>query len=186
VPRLIVINGPPGCGKSTLAQMYADEHSLTLMLDIDLLRSSIGRWREDLRSAGLLARAIALAAARTHLTAGHDVVIPQYLGRPEFLEQLENLARETGASFDEIVLIDSKASALRRFAERGRPAAGPVAAQAHDRAGHRGGTDELSAMYDRLIVLLASRPAARVVPTTSGQADQAYRDLLRTLRQEPV
>jgi cytidylate kinase len=32
VPRLIVINGPPGCGKSTLAQMYADEHSLTLML----------------------------------------------------------------------------------------------------------------------------------------------------------
>ena len=98
MPRLIVINGPPGCGKSTLAQMYADEHSLTLMLDIDLLRSSIGRWREDLRSAGLLARAIALAAARTHLTAGHDVVIPQYLGRPEFLEQLENLTRETGAS----------------------------------------------------------------------------------------
>ena len=43
MPRLIVINGPPGCGKSTLAQMYADEHSLTLMLDIDLLRSSIGK-----------------------------------------------------------------------------------------------------------------------------------------------
>lgn len=43
--------------------MYADEHSLALMLDIDLLRSSIGRWREGPRSAGLLARAIALAAA---------------------------------------------------------------------------------------------------------------------------
>lgn len=181
MPRLIVINGPPGCGKSTLAQMYVDEHSLTLNLEIDRLRSSIGRWRDDPRAAGTLARAIALAAARTHLAAGHDVVIPQFLGRPAFLEQLENLARETGARFDEIVLIDSKDNALHRFAERGRQAAGP-AAEAHELADHRGGTEELAAMYNRLMALLPSRPAARIVPTTSGEAGKAYRDVLRTLR----
>lgn len=32
-------------------------------------------------AARLLARAIALSAARTHLAGGHDVVIPQFLGR---------------------------------------------------------------------------------------------------------
>lgn len=47
-------------------------------LDIDRVRNMIGRWRDEPEIAGLLARSIALAAARTHLTAGHDVVIPQF------------------------------------------------------------------------------------------------------------
>ena len=97
------------------------------------------------RRRGLLARAIALAAARVHLAAGHDVVIPQFLGRPEFLEQLEGLAHETGADFHEIVLLDSKQNVLRRFAKRCRQARGP-AADAHGRADHLGGMEELSAM----------------------------------------
>jgi len=42
VPRLILLNGPPAAGKSTLAQMYADEHPLTLNLDIDKIRSLLG------------------------------------------------------------------------------------------------------------------------------------------------
>jgi predicted kinase len=180
VPRLIVINGPPGCGKSTLARRYADEHSLALNLDIDRLRSSIGRWRDDLRTAGLLARVIALAAARVHLAAGHDVVIPQFLGRADFLDQLENLARDTGAAFCEIILLDSKDNALHRFAERGRQADGH-ARDAHEIAGHRGGVAELSAMYDRLICLIAARPGAVVIPTRNGQVEQAYQDVLSAL-----
>jgi predicted kinase len=109
---MIVLNGPPGCGKSTLAQMYVDAHPLSLNLDIDRVRSLIGRWRDEPYQAGLLARAIALAAARTHLAAGHDVVMPQFLGRPTFLEQVERLAGEVGAHFHEIVLLDSKETAL--------------------------------------------------------------------------
>jgi predicted kinase len=111
---MIVLNGPPGCGKSTLARMYADEHPLALNLDVDRVRSLIGRWRDDPHAAGLLARAIALAAARVHLAAGHDVVIPQFVARLPFLEQAEEVA-------------------------------------------------------------------AKVVPTRSGQVDQAYRDFLRSL-----
>ncbi|MGH3734721.1 MAG: AAA family ATPase [Micromonosporaceae bacterium] len=64
MPRLIVLNGPPGCGKSTIAEMYAERHPFALNLDIDRLRAQLGRWRDDPGAAGLLARRIALAAAR--------------------------------------------------------------------------------------------------------------------------
>jgi hypothetical protein len=70
-----------------LAHRYVEEHPLTLNLDIDRIRDLIGGWRDDPSAAGLLARAVALSAARTHLAAGQDVVIPQFLGRAEFLEQ---------------------------------------------------------------------------------------------------
>lgn len=38
--------------------------------------------------------------------------------------------------------------------------------------------EELSAMDDRPTSVVASRPAAKIVPTRDGQADQAYRDFL--------
>ncbi|MGH3945087.1 MAG: hypothetical protein ACRDSI_08605 [Pseudonocardiaceae bacterium] len=129
------------------------------------------------RTAGLLARAIALAAARTHLAAGHDVVIPQFLGRATFIEHIERLAHEVGADFHEIVLLDSKENTLRQFAET-QPCSNVEAQEMLERSG---GLDELSAMYDGLLSVLASRPTAKVVPTTSGQVEQAYQDLLSTL-----
>jgi predicted kinase len=181
VPRLILLNGPPGCGKSTLAQMYVDNHPLALNLDIDRVRSLIGRWRDDAHAAGLLARAIGLAAARSHLASGHDVVIPQFLGRLPFIEEVERLALEVGADFHEIVLVDSKENALRRFAERSRSAADPAHVEAQEMLDRSGGVEELSAMYDRLGSVVAARPTAKVVPTYSSQVEQAYRDFLSSL-----
>ncbi|HEU5420892.1 MAG TPA: AAA family ATPase [Streptosporangiaceae bacterium] len=172
--RLIVLNGPPGCGKSTLAALYADGHPLVLNLDIDQVRASIGGWRDDRHNAGLLARSIALAAARVHLTAGHDVIIPQFLGRPEFLIQLEKLAGECAAGFAEVVLLDSRENVLGRFAGRAADPAQP-------RIQHATGAVELAEMYDRLLALLPSRPAAVIVPVAAGQVEQAYQDLLRAL-----
>jgi 2-phosphoglycerate kinase len=43
VARLILLNGPPGIGKSTLAQRYVDDHPLALNLDIDSVRRLLGR-----------------------------------------------------------------------------------------------------------------------------------------------
>jgi predicted kinase len=159
--------------------MYVDEHPLALNLDVDRIRGLIGRWRELADQSGSLARDIALAAARTHLAAGHDVVIPQFLGRPAFLEQVEDLAREVGADFHEIVLLDSKQNALRRFVDRA--ASDPAHAAASEMLMRNGGLSELSTMYDRLLAIIASRPTARVVPTTDGQPEQAYQDFLNSL-----
>jgi predicted kinase len=169
MPRLILLNGPPACGKSTLAHRYVDEHPLALNLDVDEVRGLLGRWRDDPHSAGLLARDIALAAARVHLTAEHDVIVPQFLARTTFIEQLADLARHTAASFHEIVLLDSRENILRRFAER--PATDPRHVEAV----------ELSAMYDRFTAMLALRPAARVVHVREGEVAETYRAVLHSL-----
>jgi hypothetical protein len=161
--------------------MYVDEHSLALNLDIDRLRDLIGQWRADPHSGGLLARDIALAAARTHLGAGHDVVVPQFLGRPEFIVQLEHLTNEVGAEFHEIVLLDSKENVLRRFAERSRAALDPAHTDAQEMLDRAGGAGELAAMYDRLLSVVASRPSVKIVTTEDGQVDQAYRDFISSL-----
>jgi predicted kinase len=162
VPRLILLNGPPGCGKSALARMYVDQHPLALNLDIDRIRDLLGQWRSDPHAAGLLARGIALAAARTHLAAGHDVVVPQFLGRLTFIEQAEQVAAEAGASFHEVVLLDSKENSAARGAGRASAA-------------------ELPEMYDRLLAVVAERPGTKTVGTRDGDIDGAYRAFVAVL-----
>ena len=182
MPRLILLNGPPACGKSTLARRYVEDHPLALNLDVDRVRSLLGRWRDEPHAAGLLAREIALAAARVHLAAGHDVVVPQYLGRMTFIEQLDGLARATGAAFHEVVLLDSAENTLRRFAERARAAAEPGPGGDWALVEHGGRfDDDLSATHDRLLAVLAARPGARVVQVQDGAVDRTYRAVLRAL-----
>ena len=147
----------------------AEEQPLALCLDIDLLRRSLGRWDEHPRQSGLLARELAVAAARTHLLSGHAVVVPQFLGRLEFVERLESLAREVGATFRHVALMDSKQNAIARFLAR---AAAPEALGQHrEAAALAGGEAGLARMYDALLAVLAARPDAVVVPSVAGDLD---------------
>jgi predicted kinase len=178
--RLVLLNGPPACGKSTLAHRFVEEHPLSLNLDIDRIRSMIGRWRDEPHAAGLLARDVALAAARTHLISGHDVVLPQFLGRLPFIEQLEGLARDVDAVFHEIVLLDSKRNILRRFAERSQAAEDPAHVEAQEMI-DRSVLEDLSMMYDRLLSVIDERPHAKIVHIEEGKVDLAFRAVLSNL-----
>lgn len=161
MPSLILLNGPPAVGKSTLAQCYADDHPLTLVLDIDRVRAQIGGWRDKPARSGRLAREIALAAARTHLAAGLDVVVPQLVGRLEFIERLEAAAGAAGARFREVFLLDEKEDLQARYRERRRLEA---AAARPDPAISTDKTDaELAGSYDELLAVIAARPATAVI-----------------------
>jgi len=102
--RLVLINGAPGSGKSTLAEALGRDQPLTLALDVDGIKHSLGQWGEDLLTSGFHARRLTLAVAREQLSAGYDVVIGQYLARTDFIEDLERLAAELDARFFEFVL----------------------------------------------------------------------------------
>jgi predicted kinase len=114
---LLLINGAPGVGKTTLAQRYAQEHPLALLIEIDAIRTQLGQWAE-LEASRLVARDLAEALARAHLRNGYDVVVPQYLGRPEFRARLQRLAGEVGAAFVEVLLTDDTDRITRRFRQR--------------------------------------------------------------------
>ncbi len=114
ITRLIHVNGPPGIGKSAVARRYADDHPLTLLLEIDGLRVALGGWDQH-EDSKLVARELALVMAESHLRSDHDVVVPQFLGREEFIVSLEAVARRCGARFVEILIEDTCSAAGERF-----------------------------------------------------------------------
>jgi len=174
VARLIVLNGPPAVGKSTIAQCYVDDHPFALNLDLDSIRRLLGRWRDDVNQAGQLARAMTLTLAREHLGNGYDVVLPQYLGNPLFLQQAEAVAADAGADFFEFVLMDDRDGVVRRFNERTVRAESVTHVDAGRSVAGLGGDDLLFAMYDRLLLVIGARPKARVVNCPEGAIDAVY------------
>jgi predicted kinase len=118
VTRTVLINGVPGSGKSTVAQLLARGTPMALALDIDGIKHALGQWESDPTGAGRQARRIALAAAEAHLATGHDVIMGQYLARTEFVEQLEQLSRRLGSRFFEFVLVVDQPTLRARLEHR--------------------------------------------------------------------
>jgi hypothetical protein len=106
------------------------------------------------------------------------VVVPQYLARPTFIEQVEALAADVDATFVEVVLMDSKENVVRRFVRRSEASAVPAHRAAEALLGRSGGLPELARMYDRLLANVATRPSARIIQAEEGALDRAYAALL--------
>jgi hypothetical protein len=151
---------------------------MTLSLEQDVVRGLLGGWRTREAESGTLARDLCVAMARIHLLAGRDVVVPQFVANPDYLDRLLELGRHVGAQTIEFVLLDDLGSAERRFharindprlAEHQR-----VAAAFIEEAG--GYAHE----YSRLARCLADRELVEV-RSVEGDPDETYRAVLAHL-----
>ncbi|WP_295125275.1 AAA family ATPase [uncultured Leifsonia sp.] len=181
--RLVLVNGAPGSGKSTVARALAERASvggaeaLALALDVDQLKHALGGWENDPTASGLHARRLALALAAEQLRSGRDVFVGQYLARPEFVEALDALAQRCAASFHEYVLVVDAERLAARLRSR---ALRPTRAE-HDVNNRLVGPADVPELIRSLEPLLAVRPRT-VRIDANGALEETVAAIDATLR----
>lgn len=118
-PKLIFLNGPIAAGKSTIAQMYADNHAFAMVLSIDDFVGSMGKWLENEEKARELSLEYILQIAQAHLKTGYDVVVPYLLEKTADIERLEAVVAESGAVLFEFALIAPHDEIIEKAIKRG-------------------------------------------------------------------
>jgi hypothetical protein len=107
--------------------------------------------------------------------------MPQYLGRTGEIDGFAAAARAAGAEFREIVLLDGRQESVDRFARRGADGELPWHHQVQDIVERNGGAELLARMHDQLTEVIATRPAAVVLPSSEGATQDTYQALLTIL-----
>ena len=106
--------------------MLAADDPATLVLDVDVVVGMIAGWREDFWGTLPAARRLGAAMARAHLSAGHDVVLPQLVTADEEIAPYREAAAGSGAGFAEVVLLGDLPTSAARFAARAAGSTDPV------------------------------------------------------------
>lgn len=181
IARLILVNGPPASGKSTLARRYVSDHDRASLVEIDVLRMTLPNWEED-EASRLVARDMAGAAVVEHLGAGSDVIMPQYFGRLGYISLLENMAREHGATFIEVILAIDARLAIERFRSRRQAYAGLGERHPERDIADAEAESFILDAVDRLSRLPNVRAESRIVSVeVDASEDAVYRRLLSVL-----
>lgn len=124
--------------------------------------------RYEIRQQGL---------ARCHLRSGHDVIVPQFLGHVEFMVALQQLSEEVGARFAEVALVSSHSDVVAPFERRSATSTLPENVAAAELQRRVGGRPELTAMYDRMLVVIDERPQTHLIVSVEDNIDSTYAQL---------
>ena len=104
------------------------------------------------------------------------MIVPQFLGRPEFIDELSLLALDVGARFVEIALMIDRDLAQDAFDERSATARDQTRRDAAALVERSQADNAIGEMFDRYVALLEQRPLSRRIEVTRGNIEGTSRE----------
>jgi broad-specificity NMP kinase len=117
--KLIIINGPPGVGKSTVAKKIHETLPLSFLLEIDEQRRNISQYRELSKESRDISYNISRSIVETCLSSGLDVIIDKAMSDIDIVDRFIQIAKKHNATVYEFVLNGGKELIIKRAEERG-------------------------------------------------------------------
>ena len=161
--KLIILNGPPGVGKSTIAKRLHAEMPMSLLIEGDEWRRQISQWQEHREASHDLVYAIKVAATDVALKMGSNVIVEKAIfGNDAAIDALIASARAHNADAYEFILNADKETILARADARGY------------RPGSTFTPERAPILWQKAQDLIARRPHAIVIDTSHLDPDAAY------------
>ncbi len=117
--NMIIINGPCGVGKTTLAAGLHETMPLSFLFDIDAQMRFISHYREYQEERREITLALSQAIIDTILRLGRDIIIDKMIFDPGVIDSYYALAKKYGADVHEIILWAPKEVVMKRADDRG-------------------------------------------------------------------
>ncbi|MDO8624225.1 MAG: zeta toxin family protein [bacterium] len=160
--KLIILNGPSGIGKSTIATRLHEKMSNSALIDVDELRRSIPNYREQRAESLKLAYQKTGEAIESHFKNGQDVIIDKVISESSILDSFIEIGKKFDANAYEILLFADKEASQKRADERGYK---PGSLLTRERVGE---------MWEMADALCKQRPNAIVIDTAHMSIEDVF------------
>ncbi|PIQ67275.1 hypothetical protein CO173_00995 [Candidatus Uhrbacteria bacterium CG_4_9_14_3_um_filter_41_35] len=151
--KLIILNGPCGVGKSTLAKALHTEMPLSFLVDIDVINGFIADHEDDIdkEERWKISKEVSKAILKTMLELGRDVIVDKMIYDDTLLNEYREIAESFSSEVFEIILWAEKAVVMARASERGFLKSGRLTAESCELFWHK--IDELKALRQEVEII---------------------------------
>ncbi len=165
--KLIILNGPCGVGKSTVAAKLHVDMPLSFLLEIDAQRRFISHYREYAEESRVMNLSIAKAIIKSCLEERRDIIIDKMTFGQNILNFYYDIAKTYGADVYEIILWAPKEIIMQRADERGWVDDGLLT------------PEKCEFFWDKMNEVKEHRPHAHVINTESISEDAVYSQVMK-------
>jgi len=175
--KLILINGPAGVGKTTVAKKLWNMIPMSFLLDLDEQRACISEYREYRKESGILSFDIALAAAEACFKRGSGFISGKGMldliegGRDKnVLDIFIDLGKKYNAEIFEIILWAEQKTVIERAEKRGY----------ETKIWHS--VERVSKEWENMDIFKNKRKNATVVDTNNLSVDEVFDKVRKIVR----